>query len=157
MARVCTVLIASATADNLQFSQLVFLHQQILFRRGGAMRPSPRGGCSTSHGCYDLVALAPSRRSTFFSEGLTASLRHSDHAWKGMCGSSDSSEPPGTTDAVASETLSTLVEKLTSRTRIFFFRACTWALRGFRRGTPIVSSDCCHGSHTLVSPAGFVS
>ena len=80
-------LIASATADNLQFSRRVFLRQQFLFRCGGATRPSPR---TRSHhrrrqvpvrlGTAVMVALHWLR--AFFSDGLHASLKHSDRAWK---------------------------------------------------------------------------
>ena len=137
----------SPTADKLQFRRRVLLHQQffLLFRRGGATRPSPRkrapsaptGGCSTRRGCHGRFALA-----------LTASLRHSDHAWRACLEAGR---------AVSRLDLASGWDQGRGRLRdILNGLECpklpcpgledgpsAQHRRGTRRGTPFVSSDCC--------------
>ena len=76
--------------DNLQFSRRAHLHQQF-FWRGGATRPSlrTRGRHRRRQVAVRLARLSWSLCTgseqavrPFFCDGLPASWRHSDHAWK---------------------------------------------------------------------------
>ena len=96
-------LIASATADNLQFSRRVFLHQQFFPAWRSHARQSsherspsaPTGGCSTRHGCHGRFALVRAGSRLFICDWLPAFLRHSDHAWKAYLEAREGSESPG--------------------------------------------------------------
>ena len=107
-------LIASVTADNLQFSWRVFLHQNFFVPAWRSHTPQSSherlpsvltGGCSAV-----IVALHWLRVGgrSFFSDGLPASLRHSDHTWKacrkaGSAASRLDPAPDGIKDAAATD------------------------------------------------------
>ena len=111
--------------DNLQFSRRAYLHQQF-FWRGGATRPSlrTRGRHRRRQVAVRLgTAIMVQAVRPFFCDGLPASWRHSDHAWKARLEAARAASRLDPASGCG------LVEQLMSRTRIFFFRACVWALR----------------------------